>query len=102
MAIDSRAAKSSAKTIEKKKILLVIDDPESDWDKDLINAENNSVEHNLLTLGFSAEQILLKDNNLLQKRRQTVKIIDTTDISRIAEKEAREYYLKLVKDLPKK
>jgi len=101
MDIDSSSAKDSANTIKRKKILLVLDNLESDWAKELINQTDSSIKYHLLTFGISPEQAFLKYDNFLPNLRQKVVIVDTNELSLIAEKEAREYYLELIKDLPK-
>lgn len=81
-------------------ILLVLDSLESDWARDTLEEKDGTVRYYLLTFGFSPAQAFLKYGESTSDVRQRVSIIDTKNTSRIAEEEAREYYLNLIKELP--
>lgn len=84
-----------------KNILLVLDNLESDWAADVL-AEKGCNRYHLLTLGFSPEQAFLKHRSSHPNLKQEVTVVETTEISMRAEKDAREFYLEFIKSYPRK
>jgi len=85
-----------------REVLLVVDSLEFDWAQTVINNKDDSTRYHLFTIGFSPEQAFLqyqKHNDSILKK---VKIVDTVEISRVAENKAREYYLEMIKEFPEK
>ncbi|KAF0135207.1 MAG: hypothetical protein FD145_33 [Candidatus Saganbacteria bacterium] len=68
-----------------KKIFIVVDNLKNNWQKEIKNAAGREKYH-LLTFGLSPEQLYLPEG---------VQIVETSEISKRAEKEARNFYLKM-------
>lgn len=81
-----------------KNILILIDNLEDNWAAQIHGNRDN---YHLLTFDFSPRQALVNYKNPSSSVVGKVIIVDTSDISRIAEKEAREYYLEFIKEFPK-
>ena len=80
-------------------VLIALDTIELDWAEGL-NQADKAIKYNLLTFGFSPEQAYIKYGESKDNLKNKVAIVNTVDISATAEKEAREYYLRLIKDFP--
>ena len=84
----------------RKRILIVVDDPGLDWAADILQEGKSSPDCRLLTFGFAPEQAFLKYRARAEELKARVTIVDTREVSRISEKEARGHYLKFIRELP--
>ncbi len=79
------------KSKSKKKILILVDQPNDNLDKWLAGPTPGNSQLDLLTFDCSPSQI---------KTGSKINILETKEISAQAEQEAREFYIKLIKELP--
>ena len=84
----------------KKKVLIVLDDPEWDWAAGLLLEAGGDRSYSLLTFGFAPGQAFLRYESEEQVLRARVTVLETNEISRRAEEEARRHYLKFIRQLP--
>ncbi|MBI5701752.1 hypothetical protein HZC34_07945 [Candidatus Saganbacteria bacterium] len=82
-----------------KKILIVLDNFDDDWGSK-ISANGN--QYYLLTFGFSPKQAFSNCKSPSHDLEKRVNAIDSKTISACAEKEARDFYLDLIRDFPRK
>jgi hypothetical protein len=87
--------------INQRDILLVLDNLESDWAKEVVEKNDPDVRYHLFTIGFSPEQALLKYKSAPLDLRKKVIVVSTAEISPKAEKEARKFYLEFIRDYPR-
>lgn len=85
-----------------KRILIVLDNLESDWAQAVTTPEDEGAAFHLLTIGFTPQQAFMKYGDAAAALRNRIRIVDTKDISSRAEEEARACYLNLIRDLPRK
>lgn len=86
--------------LTKKKILIVVDDPGSDWAAGLLREVSNDRSYYLLTFGFAPGQAFLRYESEEQELRAHVAVLETNKISHRAEEEARRHYLRFIRELP--
>ena len=84
-----------------KNILLITDSAEYNWKK-VFHKQEIDDQFYLYTVNTSAEGVLHVIQNNPQNQNFQLSGIDTYEISKLAEEEARDYYLKLINDLPEK
>ena len=81
------------------KILIITDSANNNWDK-IFHNHNNDDQYFIYTVNRSIESV----HQVIQKhplyKNYNIIDLDTFEISQLAEAEARDYYLKLIRDLP--
>ena len=81
------------------KILIITDSENNNWDK-IFHNHNNDDQYFIYTVNRSIESV----HQVIQKhplyKNYNIIDLDTFEISQLAVAEARDYYLKLIRDLP--
>ena len=88
-------------SLQHRNILLVIDNIKTDWAGEVIKENDPAAEFHLFTIGFSPEQAFVKYKSSPPGLRQRVTVVGTAGISRMAEKDAREFYLEFIRNYPR-
>ncbi|MEN6318269.1 MAG: hypothetical protein ABFD82_05890 [Syntrophaceae bacterium] len=88
------------KQLDRRKVLIVLDNLESDWACEIVQKKRQDIEYDLLTIGISPDQAFLKYRLLAPNLRKEVNCASSADISQKADQEAREFYLRLIRDYP--
>ena len=82
-----------------RKVLVITDSAKYNWNQ-VFHDQDKDSQFFLYSINTSAESVLQVFRKHHRYKNFTISDIDTYEISQLAEEEARDYYLKLIRDLP--